>query len=101
MRDYHVHVHSMRLASGDEALVARVVTAAGKIGYGFSFGLEATEARHMAEWDAGLRKERPGYQPALDHPWEKAWLAAAPIPWKSEPGFERIPWLPAELAAKT
>ena len=35
------HVHSMRLASGAEALVARVVTTAGVAGYGFSLGDEA------------------------------------------------------------
>lgn len=97
---YHVYVHSMRLLSGVEALVARVVTAQGKVGYGFNFRLEATEARHMAEWHAGVRNEPPGYRPALDHPWESAWLAGAPIPWQAEPGFERIPWLPQELPAK-
>jgi hypothetical protein len=45
----HLHVHSARLASGDEVLIARVKAADGRIGYGFSLSLDATEARHMAE----------------------------------------------------
>jgi hypothetical protein len=51
----HLEVRSMRLASGDELLVAEVRTADGRVGYGFSFRLDATEARHMAEVHAGLR----------------------------------------------
>ena len=87
-----MHVHSMRIASGEEALVARARTKEGKVGFGFSFRLDATEARHMAEWAAGVRHERPRYQPALDHPWEKAWLSQKPIEWKLEPAFERLSW---------
>ncbi len=83
----------MRLASGEEMLVARVATAQGKVGYGFSFRLDATEARHMAEWEAGGRAERPRYEPALDHPWEKAWISGRPVEWQLEPGFARIAWL--------
>ena len=49
------HVHSMRLRSGAEALVARVLTADGVAGYGFSLGLEAAPARDMAGWDALAR----------------------------------------------
>jgi len=84
----------MRLASGQEALVARALTNDGKVGYGFSFRLDAAEARHMAEWDAGERKERPPYPPALDHPWEKAFLEGRPIPWDFEPGFTALEFLP-------
>jgi len=51
----HIHTHSIRLASGDEALVTRVVAEGGRIGYGFSAKLDATESRHMAEINAGLR----------------------------------------------
>jgi L-alanine-DL-glutamate epimerase-like enolase superfamily enzyme len=51
----HTHVHSLRLASGAEALVARVVTTPGVVGYGFSLGTEATPARDMAQWDALAR----------------------------------------------
>ena len=83
----------MRLASGQEALVARAVTKDGKAGFGFSLRLDGTEARHMAEWHAGVRKERPQYTPLLDHPWEKAFLAGAPIPWDLEPGFARLMFL--------
>ena len=56
------HVHSMRLASGAEALVARVVTTGGVAGYGFSLGTEATPARDMAAWDAlGRSRNLPLY----------------------------------------
>ena len=51
----HVHVHALRLASGAEALVARVLTADGVAGFGFSFGPEAFPARDMAAWDAAAR----------------------------------------------
>jgi hydroxymethylglutaryl-CoA lyase len=50
-----VHTHSVRLASGDEALVTRAVADDGKIGYGYSLTLDGTAARHMAERNAGLR----------------------------------------------
>jgi len=83
----------MRLQAGQEALVARVVTKDGKVGYGFSFRLDAAEARHMAAWHAGLGKEPPRLEPALGHPWEKALLAGEPIPWNLEPGFAKLAWL--------
>ena len=54
----HVHVHALRLASGAEALVARVLTADGVAGLGFSFGPEAFPARDMAAWDAAARSRR-------------------------------------------
>ena len=65
----------MRLASGQEALVARVVTKDGKTGYGFSFRLDAAEARHMAEWHAGARAEKPRLEPLLGHAWETAYVS--------------------------
>jgi hypothetical protein len=49
------HVHSMRLRNGAEALVARVLTADGVPGFGFSLGPEAFPARDMAAWDALAR----------------------------------------------
>jgi hypothetical protein len=88
-----LHVQSIRLASGREALIARVVAQDGKIGYGFNLDLDATAARHMAEWDAGIRKERPQYAPLLDHPWGKEWLSQQPIQWTAEPAFALIRWL--------
>ena len=88
-----VHVQSMRLESGHEALVARVLTKDGKTGFGFSMRLDATEARHMAEWHAGVRAERPKIEPALAHPWEAAYLAGKAIPWDVEPGFAGLQWL--------
>jgi hypothetical protein len=84
----------MRIGSGEEVLVARVVAGDGKVGFGFSFHLDATQTRHMAEWHAGLRKKAPQYLPALDHPWERAWLSGKDIPWTEEPAFARIQWLP-------
>jgi hypothetical protein len=92
MEPSYLHVHAIRGAAGAEILIARVLAADGRIGLGFSFRLDATEARHMAEWAAGVRSERPRYQPVLDHPWEKAWLSQKPIEWKLEPAFERISW---------
>jgi len=86
----------MRLASGQEALVARVVAKDGNQGYGFSFRLDAAEARHMAEWHAGLRAERPRIEPLLAHPWETAWVAGASPDWNVERGFAMLRWLPEE-----
>lgn len=85
----------MRLASGHEALVARVITDQGGVGYGFSLRLDAGEARRMAEWHAGLRKERLRIEPVLGHPWETAFLSNEAIPWDCEPGFAALTWLTA------
>ena len=58
----HTHVHSLRIASGAEALVARVRLADGTEGYGFTLNLEAVTARDMAAWDAlGRSKGVPLY----------------------------------------
>ena len=51
----HTHVHSMRIASGAEALVARVLAADGTAGFGFTLNLDAGVARDMAAWDALAR----------------------------------------------
>ena len=48
----HTHVHSLRVASGAEALVARVLAADGTDGFGFTLNLDAGVARDMAAWDA-------------------------------------------------
>lgn len=48
----HTHVHSVRLASGREALLARVLAAGGSAGFGFTLNEEAGVARDMAAWDA-------------------------------------------------
>jgi hypothetical protein len=87
-------VQSLRLATGEEALVARVLTKEGKVGYGFSFRLDATEARHMAEWAAGERAERPSYESQLDHPWERSFLSEEEIEWQGELAFAKLRWLP-------
>ncbi|OGA67955.1 MAG: hypothetical protein A3G83_06660 [Betaproteobacteria bacterium RIFCSPLOWO2_12_FULL_68_20] len=91
---FQIHTQSLRLASGSEALVTRVLAGDGRIGYGFSLDLDATAARHMAEWHAGVRDERPEHEPALDHPWEQAWAAGKEIDWNIEPGFASLRWLP-------
>lgn len=51
----HTHVHSLRILSGAEALVARVLTTEGWAGYGFTLNLDAATARDMAAWDALAR----------------------------------------------
>ena len=84
----------MRLATGEEVLVARVVAPDGRTGFGFSFRTDATEARHMAEWAAGVRTERPAYESQLDHAWERAWLAEEEIEWQIETAFAKIRWSP-------
>jgi L-alanine-DL-glutamate epimerase-like enolase superfamily enzyme len=58
----HTHVHSIRLASGAEALAARVLLAGGASGFGFSLDMDAGVARDMAAWDAlGRSKGVPLY----------------------------------------
>ena len=83
----------MRLATGEEALIARVIAPDGRVGYGFSLRLDATEARHMAEWAAGVRAERPAYESQLDHAWERAWLSDEEIDWQIEAAFANIQWI--------
>lgn len=78
MLEHSIHTHSARLASGEEILVARVVTKDGKVGFGYSLSLDATAARHMAERNAGVR---PGETTALPSEIERLiaslrWLAA-------------------------
>jgi L-alanine-DL-glutamate epimerase-like enolase superfamily enzyme len=48
----YTHVHSMRTASGAEALAARVLLADGTAGFGFTLNMDAGMARDMAAWDA-------------------------------------------------
>jgi len=48
----YTHVHSIRVASGAEALVARALIADGTAGFGFTLNLDAGVARDMAAWDA-------------------------------------------------
>ena len=48
----------MRVASGAEALVARVLAADGTAGFGFTLNLDAGVARDMAAWDALARKRK-------------------------------------------
>ena len=66
----------------------------GKAGFGFSLHLDATAARHMAEWHAGARAERPKVEPVMAHPWETAFVADEKIDWSIEPAFAKIRWLP-------
>ncbi len=84
----------MRLASGQEALVTRVLMEDGSAHFGFSLQLDATEARHMALFHAGQRSERPRITPVLGHPWETAYISNDAIPWNCEPAFSRLQWLP-------
>jgi hypothetical protein len=84
----------MRLASGHEALVTRVLARDGRTGLGFSLQLDATLARHMAMYEVGLWPERPHITPVMAHPWETAWVANQPVPWEVEPAFASLKWLP-------
>lgn len=52
VRIAHTHVHSLRLGSGAEALVARVRLADRAAGHGFTLNEEVVVARDMAAWDA-------------------------------------------------
>jgi hypothetical protein len=90
----YIHTQSLRLASGHEALVTRVRADDGRTGFGFSFQLDATQARHMAMFEAGLWPERPRIAPVMAHPWETAWMANQPVPWAVEPAFSHLEWLP-------
>jgi hypothetical protein len=87
-------VQSLRLASGQEALIARVLTTDGRTAFGFSLRLDATEARQMAEWAAGERDEPPALAPVLGHPWEAAFISNQDIDWSVEAGFAKLRWLP-------
>jgi hypothetical protein len=89
-----IHTQSIRLASGQEALVTRALADDGRTGYGFSLRLDATEARHMALYQVGLWPERPRIAPIARHPWETAWIEGEPVPWDVEPAFSRLAWLP-------
>ena len=89
-----IHTQSLRLASGHEALVTRAVAEGGRMGFGFSLQLDATQARHMAMYEAGLWPERPQLTSVMAHPWEIAWVANERVPWEVEPAFSRLQWLP-------
>jgi L-alanine-DL-glutamate epimerase-like enolase superfamily enzyme len=83
--------NSMRVASGDEVLVVRVLTREGVAGYGFTFREDVAAARLMARWDATaraagrplwqlLREATPELRAALEsavepgaHLWITAW----------------------------
>ena len=54
----YTHVHSLRVASGAEALVARVRLADGTSGFGFTLNEDAGVARDMAGWDALAQGKR-------------------------------------------
>ena len=54
-------IRSFRLPGGEEILMALVTAADGRVGWGISFDLDATAARHMAERHAGFKEERPDY----------------------------------------
>jgi len=81
----------MRVASGEEVLIVRVLTREGAAGYGFTLTENVAAARRMACWDATaraarsplwrlLREAAPETRHALRaelddgaHPWIRAW----------------------------
>ena len=56
-----LEVRSIRLPSGEELLLACVTAGNGAVGWGITFTLDATAARHMAEEHAGFRAGQPDY----------------------------------------
>lgn len=110
----------MRLASGAEVLVVRVLTRERVAGYGFTFREDVAAARAMACWDAAaraigrplrqlLREIAPAERTVLEasvepgpHPWCVGWretLAGSPeaqIDWMLEPGFRTLHWVEPE-----
>jgi hypothetical protein len=56
-----LEIRSVRLSSGEETLVACVIAENGSVGWGISFTLDATAARHMAEQHAGFRLGETDY----------------------------------------
>ena len=83
----HTHVHSLRIASGAEALVARVLAADGTAGFGFTLNLDAGVARDMAAWDALGRSKGVPFHSLLggsyrkEIPCMKDELPAIPADW--------------------
>lgn len=112
----HSQTISMRIASGKELLVVRVLTREGVAGYGFTFREDVAAARMMACWDAAarsagrplwqlLREASPEARAALEsrsdlgeHPWITAWRSvldaahgASALPQANAPG-SAIDW---------
>jgi hypothetical protein len=56
-----LEVRSIRLPGGEEILVACVTAENGSVGWGITFDLDATAARHMAERHAGFAVGEPDY----------------------------------------
>jgi hypothetical protein len=87
----HSHTQSLRLSTGDEVLVVRVLTHEGVAGFGCTFNEDVAAARRMACWDAAagaagrplwqlLRDAAPEVRNTLRaelddgaHPWIRAW----------------------------
>jgi L-alanine-DL-glutamate epimerase-like enolase superfamily enzyme len=67
----HTHVHSLRIASGAEALVARVLATDGTAGFGFTLNLDAGVARDMAAWDALGRSKGVAFHSLLGGSYRK------------------------------
>jgi hypothetical protein len=79
--EFSVHTHSLRLASGEEALITRVLAPDGRAGFGFSLRLDATQSRHMAEWNAGVRPDVPD-------------SLKGPLPPEIQAAIPTLRWLP-------
>jgi len=85
----HTHVHSLRIASGAEALVARVTATGGTAGFGFTLNLDAGAARDMAAWDALARAKGVPLWGLLGGSYRKAIRIIA----------DELPAIPADWAA--
>lgn len=105
-RILHSHTHSIRLASGAEALVVRVRVEGGATGFGFTFTEDVAAARAMAVWmtgssiDAAARDALLKGAPLDAHPWARDWRAVlagtqSGIDWNAEAGFAGLRWIDA------
>lgn len=102
-RILHSHAHSIRLASGAEALVVRMRFEGGATGFGFTFTEDLAAARAMARWlaapgDAATRRDLLATAPPDAHPWARDWRAVlagtqSAIDWNAEPGFAGLRWI--------
>jgi len=82
----HTHVHSIRLADGAEALVARLLDIEGRTGFGFAFTLDASRARLMALSDLAAKRRGLSFAALAGGPYRRT----VPLVWTGAWPGERI-----------
>src|SRR3989442_12928274 len=80
IRPSYIHTKSMRLVSGHEALVTRVLAEGGRTGFCFNLQVDATAPRPMAMYNVGLWPRRPRITPGTGPPGGTRWAAGPPAP---------------------